>query len=171
MEDPGDRASGTREARVGLPIGVVLLLFAAWVLAAAMQLPAGASQDPLGPRGFPLLLGIGLALSGATVLVGALAARSSGAAESEEAGPFSPIRFAGAIALSGAYVAALEPAGFLVATPLYMAGLAVLHGGVPPLRVLIASAGLTLALFALLSLLLGVSLPPGVLEGALRRGG
>lgn len=156
-------------SRTDAALGVLLLLGAASLFAAAMRLPAGVSSDPLGPRGFPVVLAAGLAMCGVALLFDALFVRRGGAGGAEEdAGAFSATRFGGAIALSAAYVVALQPAGFLVATPFYVGGLILLQGGVPLGRMVLLAIGFPLALFALFSLALRVSIPLGILEDVLR---
>jgi len=58
--------------------GMAIVLFGAWFFWEAMQLREGPGYAAVGPRVFPLIVGIGLLLSGASVLVGGLRNRRSG---------------------------------------------------------------------------------------------
>jgi putative tricarboxylic transport membrane protein len=150
--------------------GLVLLAAGLGVAAWAWTLPGGTVTDPLGPRGFPALLGLGLAACGAAVLAPALGSRRGPAAALRGPGaeggdgPLAAHRLLGGIALTGLGIAGLEPLGYLVATPLFLVGLLLLQGGVP-VRVLLGTAiGLPLALYLLFDRVMSVPLPPGLLE-------
>lgn len=148
-------------------LGALLVLVAAGWIVAAWGLPAGSAMDPLGPRGFPVLLGLVLAAAGVTLIVQGARRAAGGATDAapeEDAGPFSPGRLLGALGLTGAYLAGLEPLGYLVTTPLYVAALLILQGGVPWRPLLLTALGLPLVLFLFFATLMGVPLPWGVLE-------
>jgi putative tricarboxylic transport membrane protein len=157
-------------------IGALLLAGGIAVAAWARGLPAGGPNDPLGPRGFPALLGAGLAGCG-LVLLGQTLGRGRGAGRApardgrgEADGPVAVPRLLGGVLLTGLCVVTLEPLGYLVATPLFLATLLWLQGGVRARIVLATSLGVPLALYLLFARLMGVPLPLGLLEPLTRSG-
>lgn len=165
----GSRAQGVT--------GGVLVLVAIVVIAWSWQLPGGTKTDPVGPRGFPVLLGLGILACGAALLVPArfpatsldAGARSGGAAADDD-GPVAPGRLVGGIVLTGLYIALLERLGYLVATALFLVAVLTLQGGVPRRTFVLTALGLPVALFLLFAWLMKVPLPLGLLEGLLRPG-
>jgi putative tricarboxylic transport membrane protein len=154
----------TRADRV---IGALLVLGGLGVAAWAWQLPGGTPQDPVGPRGFPALLGLGLAVCGAVLLVPRGRPEGSpapGGAVVDAEGPAPTGRLVGGVALVGLYLWVLEPLGYLVSTPLFLAAVLLLQGGVPLRALLGTSLGLPAALFLLFATIMKVPLPLGVLE-------
>jgi hypothetical protein len=168
--DSAARAPGRlREAAIGLG----LVVGGGALFAASSQLPPGTTSDPVGPRGFPTLLALGLVGSGLAVAAQSWLAGSAKRAapateltaeEDDEHGPLSPARLLGGILLTAAYVGTLQHVGFVVGTPLYLAALLWLQGGVPRRQFLATVLGYPLALYVLFALLLGVPVPGGVLE-------
>jgi len=154
----------TRADRV---IGALLILGGLGAMAWAWQLPGGTAQDPVGPRGFPTLLGLGLAVCGLLLLVprgrpGGPPAPAGEAGEPD--GPAATGQLVGGVALVGLYLWVLEPLGYLVSTPLFLAALLALQGGVPRRALLWTSLGHPAALFLLFAGIMKVPLPLGVLE-------
>lgn len=148
-------------------IGLALVVGGVGLIVASNQLPLGTASDPVGPRGFPTLLALGLAGSGLALAVQSWRPTRGprpDAEEDEDQGPFSPSRLAGGILLTAAYVATLQQLGFLIGTPFYLAALLGLRGGAPRRQFLATVVGYPLVLFALFGLLLGVPLPGGLLE-------
>ncbi len=157
-------------------LGVVLVAFAAWAWwQANTTIPRGMRTDPLGPAAVPQLLAIAIGVLAAAlalsrlVLNGWLKPTSVGedeAFEAESGGTFSWVRFGGFSALSTAYLALLEPVGYLIVTPLYAAGVLLLLGvrnwlvGVLAILVMVAT------LYVLFQIGLNVPLPRGILEGS-----
>ena len=156
---------GVRGDRV---LAGVLAGFALAVLAVTFRLPGSSPADPVGPRGFPALLALVL-LGCAVALVlpsrGAPAVSEDG---EEPRGPLAPRRLFGAIALTVAYLAALEPAGYLLATPPYVAALLLAQERVLARTFLVTVLGLPLVLYLLFAVVMRISLPPGPLEPLLR---
>ena len=158
-----------------LASGLALVAGGAGLFVSSSQLPAGTASDPVGPRGFPTLLAFGLIGCGLALLVGlCLGARSRARSggpgpylnpdQDEDHGPLSPTRLSGGILLTAAYVASLQQLGFMIGTPLYLAGLLWLQGGVPRRQFLLTVLGYPLVLYALFGLLLSVPFPGGLLE-------
>jgi hypothetical protein len=137
--------------------------FGLGVLALTVGLPAATAADPVGPRGFPGLLALVIAACGT-----ALALWPREASEDEGRGRLAPRPLLGAIGLTAAYLAALEPAGYLLATPPYLAGLLLVQGRVTVRAFLLTVLGLPAALYALFAVAMRVPLPKGPLEPFLR---
>jgi putative tricarboxylic transport membrane protein len=163
VAEPGRRELGA---------AAFLIAFGALVVAITLgTIGSGVQTDPLGPRAMPLAVGGGIALCGVLLLVGAAlgtgrraALLAEGPGEEEDPGPVSPSRLAGAVLATAIYVAVFETLGHLLATPLYVAALLLLHGGVPRRALLAAPVLVGLALYAGFRLGLNVPLPGGILE-------
>lgn len=133
--------------------------------------------DPLGPRFFPAALGAAILLCGLLLAAAELFFRGEPALpaplsdaspeEEEDAGPFSPARFVGAIAATTLYVAAFEPLGYLLATPPYIAAILLIHGGAKKRSLLITPFVSTIALYVTFRFGLLIPVPDGPLEGLL----
>jgi putative tricarboxylic transport membrane protein len=147
----------------GRILAACALVLAAGYLYATSQLPSFEFGDPLGPRTFPALLGILLAVAGVLLLLEARVRRRA-PAESPPPGVSHPRAVAGVAAATLAFIALLEPLGYLVAVTAYLFGvMRWLHGRRPGLCLAIA------VLFALGSYMLfvkalGVALAKGILH-------
>lgn len=149
-----------------------LIAFGLFVTALTMNTVAsGVQTDPLGPLALPVALGAGMALCGLLLLIGRFVRTAprpiliaEGPGEDEDPGPVSPARLIGAIVATAAYVAVLEPLGHVLATPLYVVSLLLIHGAVPRRARVVAPVVITAVLYAGFRLGLGVPLPGGVLE-------
>jgi len=163
-----------------LVIATFLIAFGGAVVAQARQIPPGVTTDPLGPAAFPTALGwgivaCGLLLGAATLVFRGQAGRAGVLADatpdddaSGEGGPFSPARLVGAIVATAAYLAAFTPLGYLLATPLYVVVIMLIHGGAGTRALLLAPFLVTAALYATFRYGLLIPVPAGILEGILR---
>ncbi len=156
--------------RVDRVLAAVLVCLGLGVLALAVQLPATTAADPVGPRGFPALLALVILACGVALAVAPERPLSTGAphGEVEERGALAPRPLLGAIGLTAAYLAVLEPAGYLLATPAYLAALLLVQGRVTIRAFVLTVLGLPVALYTLFAVLMRVPLPPGPLEPFLR---
>jgi putative tricarboxylic transport membrane protein len=170
--------SHTREniSRREIAIAVFLAVFGGAVIALSGNIEAGVYTDPLGPRVFPYALGVGITLCGLLVGVGAFfhwqpgqagILSDPGGAEEVERGPFSSTRLVGAVAATAIYVAAFEPVGYLIATPLYVVAILFIHGGTPWRTLIVAPVVITTVLYIMFRFALRIPVPAGVLEGFL----
>jgi putative tricarboxylic transport membrane protein len=163
-------------SRREIAVAVFLAAFGGVVIALTGKIESGVYTDPLGPRVFPYALGVGIAVCGLLLGVGALfrwkpeqAGFLSDAEEEEVArGPFSPTRLVGAVGATAIYVAAFEPVGYLIATPLYVAAILLIHGGSPQRSVIFAPAVITTVLYLMFRFALRIPVPSGVLERILQ---
>lgn len=146
---------------IGLGLGVLVLAFG---------LPAATASDPVGPRGFPALLGIVVLACGVTLGVAPHVRSRGGVPEADTAarGALAPRPLFGAIALTAAYLAVLEPAGYLLATPPYLGALLLMQGRVTSRAFVLTALGVPAVLYALFAVAMRVPLPPGPLEPLLR---
>jgi putative tricarboxylic transport membrane protein len=157
----------SERARADRVLAAVLVCLALAVLGLAAELPGGSEADPVGPRGFPALLGLVLLACG--LALGVTAGRRPGDDEEAAArGALAATPVVAAVGLTAAYLAVLEPAGFLLATPPYVAALLLARGGVPARTFALAALGLPLGLYVLFALAMRVPLPLGPLEPLLR---
>jgi putative tricarboxylic transport membrane protein len=147
-------------------IGVVLVLFALAVIGYARTFPAMPGQN-YGPALFPTLIGIGLALAGAILIVGGVARRKTdplvGGGEWLRSGPhlMSFLAVIGGLLL---YILISDWLGFiLTALPLLFGWLLLFRGGKPASSLAIA-LGVTLVVDYAFSQLLLVPLPLGLLQ-------
>ena len=146
-------------------IFVLTLVLAAVYFYATAQIPTLEIGDPLGPKAFPRLLGIGLLITAALLFMEIWRARKAPPqqAGSAPAGDRPHWKVLGAIVLwTGVYFGAFQALGFILATTAYLLALmAYFNRGKWIANVL------TCVLFSVLSYLmfkyLGVSLPQGVL--------
>ena len=124
----------------------------------------------MGPRGFPALLGLVVLACG--VALASRAGRGSGGGapegDAEARGALALRPLFGAIALTAAYLAVLEPAGYLLATPPYLAALLLVQGRVTPRAFVLTVLGVPAVLYVLFAVAMRVPLPPGPLEPLLR---
>jgi putative tricarboxylic transport membrane protein len=124
--------------------------------------------DPLGPKAFPYLVGIGLVISALWLLVEILQGRRSApaapptAAESA-ANRHTALLIGGVVAWTAFYFAVFEPLGFLVATPPFLLGLMAWFNRGRWLANLLTAVLFTLGVYLLFSKVLGVALAQGVL--------
>jgi putative tricarboxylic transport membrane protein len=180
LDDPARRSPAMPEPegahRRELGVAALLVGLAIAIVVAGWQIPPGVQTDPLGPRVFPLALGAAIGLCGVLLAVTTLApgrfttampvfVESAGDDDSAGSGAFSPGRLVAAIGLTAAYVAAFEPLGYLLATPLYVAALALVHGGASRRALVTAPVLLAVAFYAAFRFGLLIPVPDGILEG------
>jgi len=137
--------------------GLAILALAAAVALEARTFVVSFPTDPLGPGAFPLVAAALLALGGGAVLL-------EGSAAPDPLPPGALRRIVLATGSFVAYALLLAPLGFVTATTLEFAAVAVLFGG-RPLPALGAGLGFALALFFLFVHGLGLPLPLGFLAG------
>lgn len=92
----------------------------------AAQIPTLQIGDPLGPRVFPILLGIGLLIAVGLLLLEHLKDRKAAAQAPPESPPFNPdhLRVLAAVTVwMGLYYLALEPLGYIVSTTIFLLAL------------------------------------------------
>lgn len=146
-------------------IFVLTLVLAAVYFYATAQIPTLEIGDPLGPKAFPRLLGIGLLITAGLLFLEIWRARKAPSEQAEPAADSNKPLWGllGVIVVwTGIYFAVFQPLGYILATTAYLLALmAYFNRGKWMANVL------TCVLFSVVSYLmfkyLGVSLPQGVL--------
>lgn len=139
-------------------VGVLLLAFALWYALVTRSFNVPFQADPLGPKTFPLMLAITMAVVSVYLIV---------KPETVPNWAHSPKvwgRLLAALACFIFYAATLIYVGFIAATTVSLTLLTQVFRG-PPLKAFIASLLFSLALYGLFDVLLEVSLPDGRLWG------
>ena len=124
---------------------------------------------PVGPEFFPRYLAAGLFICSAVLLIQALKANSR---KDKPAPTISPRdkgmqRLFIGIAIIVVYALFWEPVGFLIATPLAMAGIMILLGYRKYIMMVIFSLATTVVVFGAFKIFLNVDMPLGFLESLL----
>ncbi len=138
--------------------GVVVILVALAYIASAYNLPAGNLFDKLGPRAFPIIVGLGMAIS-----AGMLVVRPDAEPQWPGGKTLLSLGFATLVLIGYAY--SLGPLGFLIPTAIASAILSY-QIRPTPLPAVLTGLGLSLGLFIIFRYALGLSLfalPRGLL--------
>ncbi|MEZ5829589.1 MAG: tripartite tricarboxylate transporter TctB family protein [Dongiaceae bacterium] len=133
--------------------GLICVALAGFFIWQATQIETGFIVDPLGPSAFPIIIGGILGLAGLYPIV------------KPDAPPAWPhlrrlLEIAFAIAVMVAYAMALPEAGFIAATCV-AAALLSWRLGASPLKALAAGIGISVGIYAIFHLALGLSLAKG----------
>ena len=149
----------------------VLVAVGAFLIYDALTLEAGfAKVDPVGPKFFPLAIGVILVVL-AVILAIAIPRGSVGEADAgEDVDPDSPGDWRTVGLLVGVFVAVIllvEPLGWAIAGTLLFAGAATILGSRHYIRNIVIGAALALASFYAFYSGLGIPLPAGILDGIL----
>ncbi len=145
--------------RVDLLIGIGLLAFAVFYFQQSFAITVGFAGDRLGPAFFPRLLALALGTLALVLIWRSLAGRSDPA-------PLPPMRvglFLWTVGLTTAYAFLLRPLGYLIATPLYLAGIIWLLGYRNLVGLVGTAAGTAAVLYLVFGRALHVLLPMGPL--------
>lgn len=130
--------------------GVVVILVALAFIVSAYNLPAGNIFDKLGPKAFPIIIGVGMILSAAMLVI---------KPDPEPDWPALPTLLALGLATAVlvGYAYALKPLGFLLPTAI---AATVLSYQITPKRVpaMLTGVGLSAGLFVIFKYALGLSL-------------
>ena len=149
----------------------VLVIVGGFLVYSALTLPAGfAEVDPVGPKFFPMVIGIA-ALVLAVILAIAIPRGSVGEADAgEDIDPEAPgdWRTVGLlIALFIAMILLVNPLGWVVMSTLFFGGAATILGSKHYVRNIVIGLILALASFYAFYSGLGIPLPAGILDGIL----
>jgi putative tricarboxylic transport membrane protein len=149
----------------------VLVLVGGFLIYSALTLPEGfAKVDPIGPKFFPMVIGIAAVLL-ALVLAVVIPRGSRGEADAgEDIDPDMPAdwRTVGLlVALFVAMILLVNPLGWVVTSTLFFGAAATILGGRHYVRNFVIGLILALASFYAFYSGLGIPLPAGILDGIL----
>ena len=152
-------------------ICAVLVAVGGFLIYDALTLEAGfAKVDPIGPRFFPIAIGIGLIVL-AIILAIAIPRGSQGEAElGEDIDPNTKADWRTVGLLVGLFVAVIvlvQPLGWVITSALLFAGAATILGNRHYIRNLVIGAVLAVGSFYAFYSGLGIPLPAGILDGIL----
>jgi len=141
-----------------------MLLLAAVYLYATAQIPTLEIGDPLGPKAFPILLGIALIAAAILLFVETLKKNRAPRA----AAPRESLRhlwFVGGVTLwTALYFGVFDRAGYLVATAIYLGALMAVFNPGKWLANTLTSVLFAVGSYVLFVKILGVVLPTGILS-------
>ena len=148
-------------------LAICVLAGAAIYLRAAVALPQLELGDPLGPQVFPILIGLGLAVSGVLLHVEAWrkqqAEDPAGKPPARHRARYEYALLAGMAAWTAAYYAAFEPVGYILSTIVYLFGLLCVFQSGRWLLNLACACAFTAVASIVFGHFLNVVLPSGVL--------
>jgi len=149
----------------------VLVIVGAFLVYSGLTLDEGfAKVDPVGPKFFPLIIGVA-ALGLAVIMAVAIPRGSKGEADAgEDIDPEAPgdWRTVGLlIALFVAMILLVNPLGWVIMSALFFAGAATILGSQHYVRNVVIGVVLALASFYAFYSGLGIPLPAGILDGIL----
>lgn len=164
----------TKEKTVDLPqylVVAVCALVGAFLIYSALSLPGGyAKVDPVGPKLFPMVIGVGLVLL-AVILAIAIPRGSKGEADAgEDIDPNLPSDWRTVGMLTALFVATIllvQPLGWTIMGSLLFAGAATILGSKHYIRNLAIGIVLGVASFYAFYSGLGIPLSAGILDGIL----
>jgi putative tricarboxylic transport membrane protein len=136
-------------------LGALGLILGAAFIWGATQIETGFIVDPLGPRKFPIIIGVLLAIASLYVLL-----RPDAEPDWPRASRF--LEIVAAVAILIAYTLTLELLGFVIATAI-AASLLSWRLGSPPHWAAVSGVGVSLGIYAVFHLILGLSLAKGPL--------
>jgi len=136
-------------------LGGAMLVLALAYIWAALEIKTGQILDPLGPRSFPVLVGSVLAVASLYPLL-----RPDPKPEWPSLARFLDI--VAAVVVLGVYALILEPLGFLIATALAVVVMS-WRLGARPAAAVVTGIGVSLLIYTVIHLILGLSLPYGPL--------
>jgi putative tricarboxylic transport membrane protein len=170
-EEPQENAAATTVDKAQYLVCVVLVAVGAFLIYDAVTLEAAfAKVDPVGPKMFPIVIGVVLIVL-AAILAVAIPRGSIGEADAgEDVDPTIPgdWRTVGLlVALFVGLILLVNPLGWVIASSLFFAGAATILGSKHYVRNIAIGVVLALVSFYGFYSGLGIPLPAGVLDGIL----
>lgn len=148
-----------------------LVVVGVLVIADAARLPQlSTSNDPIGPKPVPIVLGVLLLVVAVLYAVDVARGGTGEAEEGEDVDVTSPVDWRTVLLLIAAFVvnlATIEPLGWVISGTLLFWGSAFALGSRHHIRNAVIAVGLSLITFYAFAIGLGVNLPAGVLQGIL----
>jgi putative tricarboxylic transport membrane protein len=137
--------------------GLVALAFGGAIAVEAQRIP-DPGADVIGPGAFPFWLGLIIAACGLALCVRGLGGQGEGEGRQP---PVRWLALGASLVLLVAYTLSLARLGFLVATALFVPACLALLGTRGLVRLTLAGVAVSVAVFVLFGLVLGVDLPKG----------
>ncbi len=158
-----------KEAKADWIWGLIWVAVGAFVLIYSAPYASVKSLDPVGPAYLPRILGVGIVLLGSGMFLESylkyrkeLAEKETEKAEAEEpSSPGGAMRIVLSAVSAIVYLTLMEPLGFIIATPVFIAAIMLIYGDRNRKRLLLMSLGFTAGLYATFALGLKVLLPLG----------
>ncbi len=145
-------------------VSICLLLLAGAYLYATSRLPLLKSTDPMGPRVFPVLLGVALALGAVLLLVETIRGKKQvHKKESQDESQEHPKVLWAVLAWTIVFLLIFEPLGFVVSTALYVLPMMVCFNPKKWWANTMTSVLFPIGVYILFVKFLGVMLPKGVI--------
>ncbi|BBZ29113.1 membrane protein [Mycolicibacterium madagascariense] len=171
MTGPIDAAQRPTVDRAQYLVCAVLVAVGAFLVYDALTLPGGyAKVDPVGPKLFPVAIGVGLIVL-SVILAIAIPRGSKGEADAgEDIDPDMPSDWRTVGLLVGIFVAMIllvNPLGWAISGALMFAGCATVLGSRHHVRNVLIGAVLSVGSFYAFYSGLGIPLPAGILDGIL----
>ena len=148
---------------VGGMVGAAIGLFALWT---SWHMPADVVMK-IGPGFFPGILSGLLVLFSCVLLVKALRGGEQQAADAPVTTGEGKVRGLLTLVATIAFVAVLEPLGFIPSAIVFLTLMMLVMGKRKPLPILLAPTLVTVGVWLVFEKLLHLSMPPGILEGLL----
>jgi putative tricarboxylic transport membrane protein len=141
-------------------VGALIYLFA------DSRIPDPVISDPLGPKVFPMLIGIGLLISGVLILIESLKKNGLPAKPAETSTVNQKdlgIILVAMVIWTIVYYTAFEPVGYIISTVVYLFGLLLFFHPKKHVKNALISVIFTAVAYATFAKFLGVSMPAGLL--------
>jgi len=149
----------------------VMVAVGAYLVYDGVSLPGGyAKVDPVGPRLFPITIGVGLLVMAAVLAIAIPRGLKGEADAGEDIDPDMPSDWRTVGLLVGVFVLLIllvVPLGWVIASGLFFAACATILGSRHYVRNIAIGAALALASFYAFYSGLGIPLPAGILDGIL----
>jgi putative tricarboxylic transport membrane protein len=167
-----DRRNGRSPLTAILHYSTAITLLGAWVIWQATLLREGPGYAAVGPKTFPLIVGVGMLLSGLALMWEHLHGHQdrdtspTHTAEAEGPADWRMLILVGVVL--AAYVVLYEPLGFVLSTALFLPTCAWMLGSRAPIRDAAVGVVLALVTYILFTRFLGLELPGGPIDEQLR---
>jgi putative tricarboxylic transport membrane protein len=143
-------------------IGALAILLAVIYLLATAQIPTLEIGDPLGPKAFPVLLGIALILAATLLFFETLKKSAEPVTEKPRENQRHLWIIGGVILWTALYFGVFDSAGYLASTTIYLLVLTAAFNRDKRLANILTSVLFALGSYILFAKILGVTLPKGV---------